>query len=251
MNPLLKSALVLPVFLSAVLCGSAADIATATIVATPDHPNGIYREGEPIHWKVELKPAGATAPDAAAPLSYVVKKGGLTPIDKGTITLDHGVGTLSATLPEAGTVLVEIKGGADGALKGAAGAIVSPEKIKVGAACPDDFDTFWETQLAELEKIPAHPVLTPAGDGDPNGVHYEKITLDNIHGTHVQGQIARPVTGAKFPAILQLQYAGVYPLQKSWVTEKAGKGWLAMNILAHDLPIDESDAFTKAKAPDP
>jgi len=252
MNRLLKSALLLSAsFFAAVLSGNAADTATATIVATPDHPNGVYREGEPIHWKVEIKPAGATATDGAGPLSYVVKKGGLTPIDKGTITLDHGVGALSASLPEAGTLLVEIKGGADGALKGAAGAIVSPEKIKVGAACPDDFDTFWKTQLAELEKIPAHPVLTPAGDGDPNGVHYEKITLDNIHGTHVQGQIARPVTGAKFPAILQLQYAGIYPLQKNWVTEKASKGWLAMNILAHDLPIDESEAFYQSQSAGP
>jgi len=53
------------------------------------------------------------------------------------------------------------------------------------------------------------------------------------------------------PAILQVQYAGVYPLQKTWVTEKAGKGWLAMNIMAHDLPIDESPAFYEAQSAGP
>ena len=160
------------------------------------------------------------------------------------------MGTLSATLPESGTLLVEIKGGANGALKGAAGAVVAPEKIKVGVACPADFDAFWKGQLAELDKVPINPVLTPAGS-EREGVQYEKVTLDNIHGTHVQGQIARPTTGTKFPAILQVQYAGVYPLQKGWVTEKAAKGWLALNILAHDLPIDESDAFYQAQMAGP
>jgi cephalosporin-C deacetylase-like acetyl esterase len=50
---------------------------------------------------------------------------------------------------------------------------------------------------------------------------------------------------------LQVQYAGVYPLQKSWVTDHAAKGWLAMNIMAHDLPIDESEDFYKAQAAGP
>lgn len=234
-----KSLLILSASLATALSCFAAD---APIVATPDHPNGVYREGEPIHWQVKVNaPVGAEA-EAAGALSYVVKKGGLTPVANGTIPLEHGEGTLTATLPEAGTVLVEIKGGAKGELKGFAGAVVAPEKLKVGVAAPEDFDAFWKGKLAELEKIPANPVLTDA-PSDKDGVQYAKVTLDNINGTHVQGQIARPATGTKFPAILQLQYAGVYPLQKSWVTEKASKGWLALNILAHDLPIDETAAF--------
>ncbi|EDY19184.1 Acetyl xylan esterase [Chthoniobacter flavus Ellin428] len=242
MNRLFKSLLVLSASLATTLSSIAAD---APIMATPDHPNGVYREGEPIHWQVKTNAPAGTGADAAAPLSYVVKKGGLTPIAKGTIPLDHGMGTLTATLPEAGTMLVEIKGGA---IKGFAGAVVAPEKLKAGVACPDDFDAFWNGKLAELDKIPANPALTPAAS-DKEGVQYEKVTLDNINGTHVQGQIARPTAGGRFPAILQLQYAGVYPLQKSWVTEKAAKGWLALNILAHDLPIDEpADFYQKQNA---
>jgi cephalosporin-C deacetylase-like acetyl esterase len=245
MHPLSKSLILFSAYVATVLRASAAD---APIVATPDHANGVYREGEPIHWQVTAN--GGAGADAAAPLTYVVKKGGLTSIAEGTIPLEHGVGTLSATLPESGTLLVEIKGGANGALKGAAGAVVAPEKIKVGVACPEDFDAFWNGKLAELEKIPVNPVLVP-GESGREGVRYEKVTLDNISGTHVQGQIARPTSGTKFPAILQLQYAGVYPLQKGWVTEKAAKGWLALNIMAHDLPIDESDAFYQAQMAGP
>jgi len=204
--------------------------------ALPDHPNGVYKEGEPIHWQIQVDPN-----NKATSLSYVIKKGGLTEVGKGTLPLENGKASLTASLPEAGTLLVEIKAGQE---KGLAGAVVAPEKIHQGVACPEDFDAFWKEKVKDLEAIPANPVLTSAPSGQ-DGVQYEKITMDNIRGTHVYGQIARPSTGTKFPAILQVQYAGVYPLQKSWVTSKAAQGWLSMNIMAHDLPIDEPESFYK------
>jgi hypothetical protein len=42
---------------------------------------------------------------------------------------------------------------------------------------------------------------------------YWKITLDNIRSTRIHGQLARPAQGEKFPALLVLQYASVYPLK--------------------------------------
>jgi cephalosporin-C deacetylase len=80
-------------------------------------------------------------------------------------------------------------------------------------------------------------------DGGKPGVAYWKITLDNIRGTHIEGQIARPEKGKKFPALLIVQWAGVYGLQKNWVTDRAAEGWLALDIEPHDLPIDKPEAF--------
>jgi cephalosporin-C deacetylase-like acetyl esterase len=80
--------------------------------------------------------------------------------------------------------------------------------------------------------------------GKPN-VSYWKLTMDNIRGSHIQGQIARPVQGEKFPASLIVQWAGVYRLQPNWVTDRAAKGWLALDIEAHDIPIDRPDSFYK------
>ena len=76
-------------------------------------------------------------------------------------------------------------------------------------------------------------------------LEYWKITLDNIRRTHIQGQMARPAHGKKFPALLIVQWAGVYPLQRGWVTGRAEEGWLALNIQAHDLPIDAPESFYK------
>jgi len=55
--------------------------------------------------------------------------------------------------------------------------------------------------------------------------------------------LAKPAKEGKFPAILQLQYAGIYPLQRQWVTDRAKAGWLALNVLAHDMPIDDQAAI--------
>ena len=42
-----------------------------------------------------------------------------------------------------------------------------------------------------------------------------------------------------------MQYWGVYPLKKSEVVGIAKQGWLAMNIMAHDLPCDREAEFYK------
>ena len=44
--------------------------------------------------------------------------------------------------------------------------------------------------------------------------------------------MARPAKGEKFPAMFIPQWAGVYPLEKAWVTDRAKEGWLVLNILA-------------------
>src|SRR5690606_6772878 len=107
-----------------------------------------------------------------------------------------------------------------------------------------DFDEFWASKVSELQAIPANPNLEKVESGE-EGVDYWKINMDNIRSSKIEGQIAKPSEGEKFPALLIVQWAGVYPLQKDWATSRAKEGWLVLNILAHDLPIDNDDQFYK------
>lgn len=75
--------------------------------------------------------------------------------------------------------------------------------------------------------------------------------MDNIRGTKIRGQLSRPTGGEKFPALLIVQWAGVYPLQNAWVLDRARDGWLVLNITAHDLPIDEPEQFYKDQSAGP
>ncbi len=206
---------------------------------TQTAPAGIYAVGEPITWNVLLHDV---ADPKSAVVTYTVLQGGLTTLAKGTLPAD---GRITATLDVPGTVLLNLSAklpGVDKALIGAGGAVAEPRKIAPAEPIPDDFTAFWDGKLAAQNAIPMNPQFEKKPGGKA-GIDYGHLTLDTINNSHIRGQLARPADGKKHPAVLIVQYAGVYPLKPDWVTGYAGGGWLALNILAHDQPIDEPAKF--------
>lgn len=211
----------------------------------PSQPTAIYEPGAPIAWTVEATGEGAVPMQA---VGFQVKRGGAAVVGQGTLDLSAGPGTISASLDEPGTLLVEVvaKAAEPGQkdVKGLGGAAVAPRRIAPSLPPPDDFDAFWQAKLDELAAVPANPVLT-AAPAEREGVEYWRIAMDNIRGTRIHGQVAKPQREGRFPALLIVQWAGVYKLPKTFVTGDAAAGWLVLNLNAHDLPIDEPDAFYK------
>ncbi|MGC4030962.1 MAG: acetylxylan esterase [Tepidisphaeraceae bacterium] len=215
------------------------------IVVSPDRPGGVYEAGETVHWKAEWFGPGNPSADA----TYAIRTGHQKEAVKAALTFTGNVATFDWTFEEPNSAYAIVSWGKNPTRRTNAGAIASPFKIQPATDEPADFDAFWQGQLAALKRIPPNPQLVPGDSGVP-GVTYAKITLDNINGTHVQGQLARPEKGETFPAVLIPQWAGVYGLQKAWVTDRAKTGWLALNLEAHDIPIDEpADFYARLKAP--
>jgi len=212
----------------------------------PEKSSPIYKAGEPVVWKLRLSGEGA---EGVKELRYIVKRDSSTVIAQGVLPLQDGAARLQSKLDAPGTLLAEFAfSKANGeAVKGAAGATIEPFQIEPSAPEPEDFLGFWHSKIQELDAVPQNPVLASEPSGDER-VSYWKITLDNIAGGHVRGQIARPVAGDKLPALLRLQYAGVYGLPKGNVLDYARRGWLTLNVSAHDLPLDEPAEFYKAQA---
>ena len=207
----------------------------------PEKAGGVFQVNEKIVWDVKVSgDEAATVTEA----TYVLKEGGATVVGQGTLKFNDGSATIEKTLGEPGTILAEITVPVPGQknIRALGGAAVAPERIGRSAPCPDDFDAFWRSKLDELKAVPENPVLEKAESGK-QGVDYWKIRMDNIRGTHIQGQLARPANDKKAPAMLVVQWAGVYPFQKTWVTDRAAEGWLVLNINAHDLPIDAPPSF--------
>jgi cephalosporin-C deacetylase len=239
-----------PLFLFLGVLGLNLAAADPTLTVTPEKSSALYQLGEKIVWDVKV----SGDPDGTLKTaSYVLKKGGGTVIGQGDLTFqpggatagDGGTAKIETSLAEPGTILAEVTTPAGAGKKGLrvlGGAAVAYDRIPRSAPCPADFDAFWKSKLAELAAVPAHPVLEKGDSGRP-GVDYWKITLDNVNGTHVQGQLARPSGDKKAPAMLIVQWAGVYPLQKKWAVDRAAEGWLVLNIMAHDLPIDQPADF--------
>ncbi len=218
--------------------------AQGQLTIAPDKESGIYELKDQVTWNITL---GEKQSIADNELTYEVKSGGLKTIASGKLTLKDNQGQVSATRDTPGTLLLTVKyKSGDKELTTSGGAAFAPDKIKASAPPPDDFDAFWKAKIAELDAVPMNVKLERIDIGDAK-IEYYKVTLDNIRGTKIYGQIARPAGDDKLPALLQVQWAGVYPLHRDWVVGHARQGWLAMNISAHDLPIDEKESFYAEK----
>lgn len=216
------------------------------VAVAPANGTGLYKPGEQIRWTVEV--TGSDAREG----TYIIKQGGLTESYRGTMALKDGRGEVTAQLDGPGQLMVEVSvpAGNGKSVTALGGAIAEPWTLKPAKARPADFDAFWKAKIKELKAVPMNTKLTDGESGKP-GVDYQTITMDNIRGSHINGQLARPHQGKKFPAMLIVQWAGVYPLQKAWVTDRAAEGWLVLNIEPHDLPIDKPDEFYRAQASGP
>ena len=205
----------------------------------PPRPDGVYALREPIKWRIGSVGEGITD------VSYTLKKGGWTVIKEGPLDMSAGPVTIETSLDEPNTLLLEVKGKANGKpTRVLAGAVVDPDHIRPSAPKPDDFDEFWGTKIQELKVIPPNVTLEAADSGNPD-VAYFKIRMDNVNGSHVYGQAARPKKQGPCPAMLIVQWAGVYGLPRTNVTDRAAQGWIALNIMPHDLPFDKPEAFYK------
>jgi cephalosporin-C deacetylase-like acetyl esterase len=211
-----------------------ASTACAQVVVTPRHKDGIYKIGETVVWEVKS--------DKLAQVPYTLKRDGLTKLQEGTLDLSKGPAQVETSLDAPGAVLLEIKTGPGKGGRTLAGAMVAPEKIQPSMPRPDDFDAFWAAKIKELDKIPINP-QAEAADPGKSKADYFKVTLDNIGGTHIYGQLAKPKGEGKFPAMLLLQYAGIYELPPGNVLSRAQQGWLALNIEPHDIPFDRPKAY--------
>jgi len=232
--------------LLALLCLAPA-AADPVVQVVQDVASGVYEPGKPVTWTIQVK-AGEGA--GTGKVTYFVRPGGAGESAKGEAELVDGKAQVTSSRETPGTLLLEVHYKPQGAAKDVVargGAVIAPDKITASAPPPDDFEAFWKDKIAELAAVPMETVLTPVDVGNPQ-VEYFKITMNNIRGSKIHGQIAKPAGKSGLPALLQVQWAGVYGLNKDWVIGYARNGWLSMNILAHDLPIDEAPAFYKAKS---
>jgi len=243
---------------------------------TPYHGSGVYDVGETVGWTVT---PGPVTPTYA--YKWTIRRNNAVVLKEGKLNLSSGKDKIEITGDQPEMIYVAIepyanlvadasapgaaagsaspapqpasagspgRGAASGYVGGntgrnnglyAVGAAVAPAKIGISTPRPDDFDAFWDGQLAAQEKVPVNPVLTPVQTDVP-GVELSMFVLDAL-GSQTHGYIAKPAGEGKFPALIQLQYAGVYALNARGAAQRAAEGWLFINVDSHDkLPSDAS-----------
>ena len=215
------------------------------LVFEPYRASNIYQVGERAGWTIHsLLGAGYTH------YNYELRENNLTVLKSGVIDLASGTGSIDAVLDHPGMLYLRLSfmdppapatpPGAGELDKLTVGAAVAPEQIRPPRPRPADFDSFWAGKLALLKQVPINPRLETVATDQP-GVALSAVTLDSVN-SQVHGYLATPTKPGKHPAIVFYQYAGVYPLQKSLVTDRAAEGWLAFDVDSHDMPPDQATA---------
>lgn len=206
--------------------------------------DGIFEVGDTAVWKINI-PVDSSYEN----LRYRILPGALQTSEEGMVPGD-GSNTYTYVFQEPGSVIFEVRWGSTDSWRNrvVSGGICAPEKLEMSAEKPTDFEAFWSEKIEELQSIPMNTVTSD--ETEEEGVVYAKIQMDNIRNSKIMGQMAMPADGDKFPALLIVQWAGVYGLNKDWVLDKAAKGWLTLNINPHDLPIDEDPDFYRAQSQD-
>lgn len=235
-EPMMNRSLAL--FTLAVICSGGT---AQRITITSDRPSGIYTLNEAVTWTLKAEGEGLEG----AKFSYWIRDGGLTGGSPGLYRAE----TLPTTilLPPAsspGWKLLEVEAATkDGrTIRALSGALFAPEGIKPAAPRPLDFDQFWNDKMKLLRQTPASPSIERQESGR-DGVDYELVTMNGWKGAKVYGQLAKPSKKGRFPAVLVVQWAGVYRLEKAWAVDRAADGWLTLNIQAHELPVYGTRAF--------
>jgi cephalosporin-C deacetylase-like acetyl esterase len=262
-----RSRFALVLLLAAGLCLGQRGPIPQQLTFTPYHATGIYDIGETVGWTVT---PGPVAP--AYSFKWTIRRNNAVVLKEGKLDLSSGKDKIEVTGEEPEMIYVAIQpvaklaaegsvadtaapttaapgrgnpngfvGGNTGRNNGlyAVGAAVAPAKIGLATPRPDDFDSFWSEKLAAQAKVPINPVLTPV-QSDVPAIEMDTFVADAL-GSKAQGYVAKPAKEGKFPALLLLQYAGVYALNARSVANHAAEGWLVIDVDSHDkLPSDPS-----------
>jgi cephalosporin-C deacetylase len=235
----------------------------------PYHASGIYEIGETVGWIVTPGPVPPTYA-----YKWTIRRNNAVALKDGKLDLSSGKDRIEIKSDQPGMLYVAIEpyakldslaaantadspkpetnteagyvGGNTGRNNGlyAVGAAVAPTKIGLSTPRPADFDTSWESKLAAQLKIPMHVELTPVETDVPD-VELSIFALDAL-GSKAHGYVAHPKKEGEFPAVIQLQYAGVYALNARGNAMRASQGWLVLNVDSHDkLPSDASGGIPR------
>lgn len=209
------------------------------IQVTCTRDSALFQVGETAVFKIESQ--------VDAEVAFRLTEDGFKTVKEGQLKLEKGKPTeITGTLEIPGFLQLRVSLGKEQVLAAAA---FAPTQIPPTTKMPAEFDSFWDAQKKELAKIPHDARLERSAKHSDTKVDCYKISLASVDGKRVHGWISVPKGKGPFPAILTVPYAGVYGIEPD--KRHAYMGALAMNIIVHDLPVDEKPEFYEKLANGP
>lgn len=202
-----------------------------------------YEVGEEITFTVSLKADGETV--SAPMFVYEIKQDGKGVVEKDHVNAESGSAVIKTTLEAPGflSLYVAVTSASGTELKGVSpfngGAGASVTKITQSVSEPDDFDEFWQGELAKLDEV--EPTLTIVKDlsENYNGYNVWDVRIDCVGGP-VSGYISFPKDAepASLPILVGYTGYGVVGL-----TPTVRSNYIVFSVNAHSIDNDREPEY--------
>ena len=206
------------------------------VIIGPDHPNWVYKVGEPVKFNVSVLQYGN--PLKNVKVVYELGPEKMSPEKRDSMQLSNGLATIEAgTMKTPGfyrcVVTAEVNGKKYSSL---ATVGFDPGQIKPAAVTPDDFVQFWNNAKADLAKIPMDARMTLLPERSTEKVNVYHVNIQNFRlGSRLYGILCVPKKPGKYPALLRVPGAGIRPYNGDMAT--AEKGVITLEIGIHGVPV--------------
>ncbi len=217
-------------------------VANVQVRVSLDHRDWTYQPGEVPHFRIFV--TADNEPVDHAIVTYTVAPD-LLPGARHTaeVPLD-GLALDGGTLKEPGFLRCKVSTEIAGHVyQGAATAAFAPEKIRPLQTEPADFEAFWQSQLAELAKLPLEPQLTYLPDWSTDQLNVYHVSFRTLTGpepgmtpARIYGILCEPKAPGHYPAILKVPgaHARGYFGEKTLATH----GIITLEIGIEGLPVN-------------
>lgn len=205
------------------------------VLITPDHPNWLYKIGEPVKFNVSVYRNNVLL--KGVKLRYEIGPEKMEPTKKETLTLKEGTLALDGgSMKSAGFLRCIATAEVDGKeYRGLTTAGVEPQTIKPTVENPADFKAFWDNAKADLAKIQMDTRMTLLPERCTELTNVYHVSLQNINSSRFYGILCVPKKEGKYPAILRVPGAGVRPYNGMIV--EADKGFITLEVGIHGIPV--------------
>lgn len=208
-----------------------------TVHIAPDHESYIYKEGDPVKFKVTI--LRNDIPLKNSEVRCEISEDMMPPSKVSSHILKDGTLEVNAgTMSKAGFLRCHVYAKYEGCdYSGVATVGFSPNKIKPVTKQPDDFLEFWNKAKENASKVDmdTRMYLVPEKCTQDVDVYY--VNLQNYEPSgRLYGVLTIPKAKGKYPVVLKVPGAGIRPYQGDvW---NAQRGFIIFEIGIHGIPVN-------------
>ena len=206
------------------------------ILLIPNDTDAVYTAGEKAKVKVMVLHQGVAIKNPT--IKYEVSEDLMSPHKKDEITLKGTEGEIAlGTMKNPGYLRIKATCSVDGKTYSNMCTVgFSPDKLSPTVKLPKDFEEFWKSQTAKLEKVNLKPQMDLVPEKCTKDVNVYHISYGNVGGSRMYGMLSMPAAEGKYPAILRFPGAGIG--EKGGDIAHAAQGAIILELGIHGIPVN-------------